>query len=209
MICSRCNGRVTWRGPLSNLTHTECESCGGVNCQLPDDHEEETEMTDANKAANTGDDLDGRRYRRLRVLGVAPAQTEHLKNGNVLRFTNLDEFVDSDLSNYVRGEAALAPRQVDVEGLDFETMKKAVEYWRAEDEKEVDLPPYVHSMFFFIRQILSQHNLLAAAPTQSAWPEKLPCDVTIGAATFKKGISTRILIDKLNREAPTQDTKGE
>lgn len=48
-----------------------------------------------------------------------------------------------------------------------------------------------------------------AAPTQSAWPEKLPCDVTIGAATFKKGVSTRILIDKLNREAPTQDTKGE
>lgn len=51
--------------------------------------------------------LDAKRYRRLRVLGVAPGHTEHLKNGNVLRFTNLDDFVDSDLSNYVRGETAL------------------------------------------------------------------------------------------------------
>ncbi len=51
--------------------------------------------------------LDAKRYRRLRVLGVAPCHTEHLKNGNVMRFTNLDDFVDGDLSNYVRGEAAL------------------------------------------------------------------------------------------------------
>lgn len=33
MQCERCNGVVTWRGPLSNLTHTQCESCGGINCQ--------------------------------------------------------------------------------------------------------------------------------------------------------------------------------
>ena len=34
MECERCGGLVTWRGPLSALTHTECESCGGINCQL-------------------------------------------------------------------------------------------------------------------------------------------------------------------------------
>jgi hypothetical protein len=34
MICSRCHtATVTWRGPLLNLTHTECSSCGGRNCQ--------------------------------------------------------------------------------------------------------------------------------------------------------------------------------
>lgn len=34
MQCSRCGGHVTWRGPFSNLTHTECASCGGRNCQV-------------------------------------------------------------------------------------------------------------------------------------------------------------------------------
>jgi hypothetical protein len=33
MICSYCGGLVTWRGPLSNLTHTQCENCGRQNCQ--------------------------------------------------------------------------------------------------------------------------------------------------------------------------------
>lgn len=34
MRCSICGGgNVTWRGPLSNLTHTECAECGGRNCQ--------------------------------------------------------------------------------------------------------------------------------------------------------------------------------
>jgi hypothetical protein len=33
MICSRCGGYVTLRGPFSNLTHTECADCGGINCQ--------------------------------------------------------------------------------------------------------------------------------------------------------------------------------
>jgi len=50
---------------------------------------------------------DARRYQRLRVLCCAPSYTTHLQNGMVLRFTNLDEFVDSDLkSNPSRGEAA-------------------------------------------------------------------------------------------------------
>jgi len=35
MICSRCGGLVTWRGPFIAPTHTECERCGGVNCHLP------------------------------------------------------------------------------------------------------------------------------------------------------------------------------
>ena len=36
MICSFCNGNVIWRGPLLNLTHTECEDCGRHNCQMID-----------------------------------------------------------------------------------------------------------------------------------------------------------------------------
>lgn len=36
MQCELCGGLVTWRGPLSALTHTECESCGGQNCQVVD-----------------------------------------------------------------------------------------------------------------------------------------------------------------------------
>lgn len=33
MRCSQCGGLVEWKGPISNLTHTECNNCGGVNCQ--------------------------------------------------------------------------------------------------------------------------------------------------------------------------------
>ena len=43
MQCDLCGGLVTWRGPLSALTHTECENCGGQNCQVvqqPEDDEE-------------------------------------------------------------------------------------------------------------------------------------------------------------------------
>ena len=34
MKCELCGGLVTWRGQFSNLTHTECGSCGGQNCQI-------------------------------------------------------------------------------------------------------------------------------------------------------------------------------
>lgn len=34
MICSLCGGEVIWVGPLSNLTHTECQSCGATNSQV-------------------------------------------------------------------------------------------------------------------------------------------------------------------------------
>lgn len=45
MICEICGGQVTWRGPWSALTHTECENCGARNCQVveeskPEDFEE-------------------------------------------------------------------------------------------------------------------------------------------------------------------------
>lgn len=34
MQCSQCGGLVTWRGPLSAVTHTECQGCGAINSQL-------------------------------------------------------------------------------------------------------------------------------------------------------------------------------
>lgn len=36
MKCSKCGGLVTWRGPIANMTHTQCENCGGINCQYPE-----------------------------------------------------------------------------------------------------------------------------------------------------------------------------
>ena len=37
MKCSECGGLVEWRGRFSNLTHTECLSCGAINSELPED----------------------------------------------------------------------------------------------------------------------------------------------------------------------------
>jgi hypothetical protein len=49
---------------------------------------------------------DAKRYRRLRVVGVAPYNTPELERGFVLRFTNLDEFMDAEfLAHPSRGEA--------------------------------------------------------------------------------------------------------
>lgn len=49
---------------------------------------------------------DAARYRRLQVLGCAPAYSTSLDSRTVLRFTNLDEFVDLDMKhNPSRGEA--------------------------------------------------------------------------------------------------------
>lgn len=43
MICDNC-GRagIEWKGPLSNLMHTECPHCGGTNCQrvAPDNEDD-------------------------------------------------------------------------------------------------------------------------------------------------------------------------
>lgn len=47
MICQFCGGQVVWMGPLSQLTHTECQDCGRSNCQeadgefQPEDEEEQ------------------------------------------------------------------------------------------------------------------------------------------------------------------------
>ena len=48
MICDNC-GRtgIRWMGPLSNLTHTECPHCGGVNCQRADDVDDDEGGFDA------------------------------------------------------------------------------------------------------------------------------------------------------------------
>lgn len=37
MICSHCGGLVVWKGPITNLTYTECQRCGATNCQVAED----------------------------------------------------------------------------------------------------------------------------------------------------------------------------
>lgn len=46
MICATCRGEVIWKGPFSNLTHTECQDCGRINNQLADpiDDEDDDEL---------------------------------------------------------------------------------------------------------------------------------------------------------------------
>lgn len=41
MTCSLCGGYVEWKGPLVNLTHTECHGCGAINCQEVEQCDEE------------------------------------------------------------------------------------------------------------------------------------------------------------------------
>jgi hypothetical protein len=47
MTCEHCGGLVEWKGPISNLTHTECLRCGGRNCQVPEYSPEEEEDDDS------------------------------------------------------------------------------------------------------------------------------------------------------------------
>ena len=37
MQCSICGGLVIWKGPLVNLTHTECQQCGAMNSQIAEE----------------------------------------------------------------------------------------------------------------------------------------------------------------------------
>lgn len=61
---------------------------------------------------------DAMRYRRLRVLGCAPAETKQLEQGSILRFQNLDEFIDKDLEHVPsRGEAVEIPSRTAKEWL--------------------------------------------------------------------------------------------
>lgn len=53
MTCSICGGYVEWKGPIVNLTHTECAQCGGVNCQ-------EVEDVDSTECEETEDQEKGR-----------------------------------------------------------------------------------------------------------------------------------------------------
>lgn len=49
--------------------------------------------------------LDARRYKRLQVLGCAPSTSLLLDKGLVLRFSNLDKFIDEDIKVHPsRGE---------------------------------------------------------------------------------------------------------
>lgn len=41
MKCSVCGGVVRWRGPLSGVTHSECDSCGAINAHEWEVGEEE------------------------------------------------------------------------------------------------------------------------------------------------------------------------
>ena len=51
--------------------------------------------------------LDARRYRRLQILGAAPGESADLKNGTVMRFSTLDDYLDADIARMPsRGEAA-------------------------------------------------------------------------------------------------------
>lgn len=45
MICTTCGGQVEWQGPLTELTHMKCISCGALNyhsdCVAPPEEDEE------------------------------------------------------------------------------------------------------------------------------------------------------------------------
>lgn len=46
MTCEKRGGHVTWRGPLSNLTHTQCGDCGATNSQIPEPYQMDDECED-------------------------------------------------------------------------------------------------------------------------------------------------------------------
>lgn len=45
MKCGECGGYAEWKGPLSDLTHSECSQCGAINAHLPDNPEEDEDDT--------------------------------------------------------------------------------------------------------------------------------------------------------------------
>lgn len=68
MICGNCKKTgIRWMGPMSRLTHTECPHCGGQNCQIDGDSEEddpeiETCGCGATGEVNYDDGMDRRYY---------------------------------------------------------------------------------------------------------------------------------------------------
>lgn len=64
--------------------------------------EEEFSHLAASAFADPGD---VQRYQRLRILGAAPGGSKQLKDGTVLRFQALDDYLDGDIISYPsRGE---------------------------------------------------------------------------------------------------------
>ena len=46
VVCASCGSHVTCRGPITNLTHTECAGCGAINNQVVDQPDDEYEEDD-------------------------------------------------------------------------------------------------------------------------------------------------------------------
>jgi hypothetical protein len=85
MECKSCGSLVLWRGPLSNLTHTECEGCGAMNNQV----NEESSDTELDKGVETTlrDSLKvilGEEYQEnfhvCRLAGMAEARMDRIRS---------------------------------------------------------------------------------------------------------------------------------
>lgn len=92
------------------------------------------------------DAIDAARYRRLHLLGCAPMGAPELDEGLVLRFSNLDAFVDADLKAYPsRGEAVpptatVEQREDAIEAAywDFDARHKGIAEWKGHPQSERD-----------------------------------------------------------------------
>lgn len=80
MKCSLCGGYVEWKGPLVNLTHTECHGCGAINSQIPDDEIFDAEVVnplvservDAHESGKTI--IGGRRVGKTEAMRIVMAK---------------------------------------------------------------------------------------------------------------------------------------
>ncbi len=105
---------------------------------------------------SSADSVDAARYRRLRVLGVAPAYTDHLKNGNVMRFTNLDEFVDKDLAwTPSRGEAG---RDVPQAAQELRDWQDSSEFYRKDLKDLFDAASDLYAAFVQVKNPTNGQN---------------------------------------------------
>jgi hypothetical protein len=104
---AKCSAGIDYADLLIRLRETPLPSLNRIGRDRREAAEAIERLSAVPQGVKVSDDsVDAARYRRLRVLGVAPAYTEHLNNGDVLRFTNLDEFIDRDISwTPSRGEA--------------------------------------------------------------------------------------------------------
>ena len=78
MKCSVCGGYVEWKGPLLNLTHTECSECGGINCQEP-------EVENVNCSGCGGEITPDLESPEQGVCGICHTYLEDLRNENAAR----------------------------------------------------------------------------------------------------------------------------